>query len=39
LTGDRKGDWSFSVSRNWRLTFRLDETSGVIYDLNFEDYH
>jgi len=39
LTGDRKGDWSFAVSRNWRLTFRLGEADGVIYDLDFEDYH
>lgn len=39
LTGDRKGVWSFSVSRNWRLTFRCDEARGEIYDLDFEDYH
>jgi toxin HigB-1 len=24
LTGDRKGYWSLSVSRNLRLTFRID---------------
>jgi len=39
LTGDRKGVWSFSVSRNWRLTFRCNEERGEIYDLDFEDYH
>ncbi len=39
LTGDRKGTWSFSVSRNWRLTFRCDEVRGEILELDFEDYH
>lgn len=37
LTGDRAGTWSFSVSGNWRITFRLEE--GEIADLNLEDYH
>ena len=39
LTGDRKGQWSFAVSRNWRLTFRSDDGRGEIFDLDFEDYH
>ncbi len=39
LTGDRKGTWSLSVTRNWRLTFRIDRQEIVIIDLNFEDYH
>jgi len=26
LTGDRKGTWSLSVTRNRRLTFRIDPT-------------
>jgi proteic killer suppression protein len=37
LAGDRKGVWSLSVTRNWRLTFRVDERS--IVDLDYEDYH
>ena len=37
LTGDRKGDWSLHVTRNWRPTFRGE--SGEIFDLNLEDYH
>jgi len=37
LKGDRKGDWSISVSGNWRLTFRIQ--AGVIADLDREDYH
>jgi len=39
LTGDRKGTWSLSVTRNRRLTFRIDTTEGEIYDVNLEDYH
>lgn len=39
LSGDQKGRWSFSVSRNWRLTFDVDEMNGFIVDLDFEDYH
>ena len=37
LKGDRAGDWSISVSGNWRLTFRIE--NGDIADLNLEDYH
>ena len=25
LTGDRKGTWSLSVTRNWRMTFRIED--------------
>lgn len=39
LTGDRKGTWSLAVSRNWRLTFRIDEDAREIEALDFEDYH
>ena len=39
LTGDRKGMWSLSVTRNRRLTFRIDAAEQEICDLNFEDYH
>ena len=39
LSGDRKGRGSFSVSRNWRLTFDIDEMNDLIVDLDFEDYH
>ena len=38
LTGDRAGVWSLSVSRNWRMTFRISE-SLIIEDLDLEDYH
>jgi len=39
MKGDRKGTWSLSVTRNWRLTFRYDPEENEIYDLDFEDYH
>lgn len=39
LTGDRRGTWSLSVSKNWRITFQLDEGTDEICDLDFEDYH
>ena len=39
LTGDRKGEWSLFVSKNWRLTFRIDQTEIEITDLDYEDYH
>ena len=39
LTGDRKGTWSLSVTRNRRLTFRIDAAEREICDMNLEDYH
>lgn len=39
LTGDRKGTWSLSVTRNRRLTFHIDTAEQEICDLNLEDYH
>lgn len=38
LTGDRKGSYAMTVTRNWRLTFvKLDDHT--IGDLDLEDYH
>jgi proteic killer suppression protein len=39
LAGNRKGTWSLTVTRNWRLTFRIDTDAKEILDVNFEDYH
>jgi proteic killer suppression protein len=39
LTGDRKGVWSLNVTRNQRLTFRIDNAEQEICELNLEDYH
>ena len=37
LTGDRHGFWSLHVTRNWRLTFQIEDDQ--ICDVNYEDYH
>ncbi len=38
LSGDRKGTYAMTVTRNWRLTFtKVDERT--IADLDLEDYH
>ena len=37
LTGDRKGTWTLHITRNRRLTFRIEDDE--IIDLNVEDYH
>ena len=39
LAGDRRGVWSLSVTRNWRLTFQVDPIEGEIFDLDYQDYH
>ena len=38
LTGDRKGEWALFVTKNWRMTFRVNAT-GAIEDMDLEDYH
>jgi proteic killer suppression protein len=38
LTGDRAGTFSMTVTRNWRMTFMLNDDDMVI-DLDLEDYH
>jgi proteic killer suppression protein len=37
LTGDRKGTWSLYVTRNRRMTFRIEDDE--IIDIDLEDYH
>ncbi len=37
LTGDRRGTWSLHVTRNRRLTFRVE--GDELLDVNLEDYH
>jgi proteic killer suppression protein len=39
LKGDRQGEWAVSISANWRITFRFDNSTGTAYDLDLEDYH
>ena len=38
LTGDLAGTWSLVVTRNWRMTFGVNEQNAII-DLDLEDYH
>lgn len=37
LRGDRKGEYSITVTGNWRITFRLQ--GHAVTDVHFEDYH
>ena len=37
LSGDRRREWSVSVSGNWRITFK--EEDGCIERLHLQDYH
>jgi toxin HigB-1 len=38
LTGDFAGTWSLTVTKNWRMTFRIN-SRGAIEDLDLKDYH
>jgi toxin HigB-1 len=38
LTGDRAGTAAMTVTKNWRLTFKVNENKALI-DLDLEDYH
>jgi proteic killer suppression protein len=38
LAGDRAGTWSLTVTKNWRMTFRVT-AENAIADLDLEDYH
>ena len=37
LKGGRRGVWSLTVTRNYRLTFRVE--GSIISEVDFEDYH
>jgi proteic killer suppression protein len=38
LTGDRAGVWSLTVTKNWRMTFWINDAL-AIEDMDLEDYH
>ncbi len=38
LSGNRKGAYAMTVTKNWRLTFTATD-DGAIADLDLEDYH
>ena len=37
LSGDRRGSYAMTVSRNYRITFRWDAPN--VLDVDLEDYH
>jgi proteic killer suppression protein len=37
LSGNLKGFWGVTVSRNWRVIFRFE--NGSAFDVDFLDYH
>ena len=37
LSGERRNEWSVSVSGNWRITFEEEDSN--IHHLHLEDYH
>ena len=39
LKGDMKGYWSLTVTGNWRIVFRYDETANTASDIDLIDYH
>jgi proteic killer suppression protein len=39
LKGDLHGFWSLTVTGNWRLIFRYDETTNTASDIDLTDYH
>ena len=39
LVGNCQEVWSLTVTRNWRITFRIDSAEAEIVDLDNEDYH
>jgi len=36
--GDRDGLWALTVSKHWRMTFRINDAL-AIEDMDLEDYH
>ncbi|MEP7366451.1 MAG: type II toxin-antitoxin system RelE/ParE family toxin [Acidobacteriota bacterium] len=37
LKGDMAGYWSVTISRTWRMTFRIED--GHAFDVDLVDYH
>jgi proteic killer suppression protein len=38
LTGDGSETWAMTVTRNWRMTFKINEQD-ALEDIDLEDYH
>ncbi|MDR6128773.1 proteic killer suppression protein [Sphingomonas sp. SORGH_AS802] len=39
LTPGQPGKWSLTVTRNYRLTFMVDQVAQIVSVLDYEDYH
>lgn len=39
LKGDRKGQWSIRINRQWRLCFHWNEETGCASAVEIVDYH
>ena len=39
MKGDMKGYWSLTVTGNWRIVFRYNETTNTASDIDLVDYH
>jgi proteic killer suppression protein len=39
LKGDLKGNWSLTVTGNWRLIFRYDAQMNTASEIDLIDYH
>lgn len=39
LTPGQPGKWSLTVTRNYRLTFVVDQAAQTVSVLDYEDYH
>jgi toxin HigB-1 len=39
LIGNRKGFWSLTVTRNWRLIFLYDKEAATVGEIDLVDYH
>jgi proteic killer suppression protein len=37
VKGARAGTWALHVTRNWRMTFRIENNE--VMEVNYEDYH
>lgn len=39
LKGDLRGFWSLTVTGNWRVIFRYDQTTNTASEIDLIDYH
>lgn len=39
LSGNREGQWSIRVNKQWRICFKFDDATGNAEDVEICDYH